>query len=455
MRCLGLYLLIALVSAGTVWGQGFQQRPPPEEPSEPRLRQTPATPAPGFRAVTPSSEPITPPQEETGETPMAVPRPSGGSLMGQALPPPPPAPDFASREAATGPHEPDELLVVSADLAQAIEVQQLGGQMGLGVRRRGVLEGLGIVVTVFGLPEGLTPDAALEGLRARAPHLWADLNHRYTLQSGDTPEALPARLMDWPQARGDCGRGVRIGVLDGPLPQDHPALAGARLTTQSFLPRGIATPPPDHALAVVAILVGRDHGLVPKAELFQGQVMRLRDGRHMDTTVDRLVQGLDWLALQPVDLVNLSLGGPRNLILQAALDRLLGRGIAVVAAAGNQGPRAPPLHPAAQDGVIAVTAVDADGRPYRNAAQGEHITFAAPGVDLWLPRTDGHAHVSGTSFAAPHVTAALAAGRAAHPDADWSWHLAALAGAAKDLGEPGRDPVYGWGLVRAYASCGG
>ncbi|OOG22018.1 hypothetical protein B1C78_15650 [Thioalkalivibrio denitrificans] len=452
---LGPCLLIVFLSAGTVWGQGFQQRPPPDEPAEPGFRQTPGAPAPGFRAVTPGGEPGDPPAEETEATTSPARRPGSGSLMGRSLPPPPDLPGFGVRQAVAGQHEPDELLVVSADLPQALEVQQLGAQMGLGVRRRNVLQGLGLVVTVFGLPEGMTPEAALETLAGRAPQLWADLNHRYTPQSVDAPGDLSARLMDWPEVRGDCGRGTRIGILDGPLPEDHPNLARVRLTRQSFLPRGVTVPPPDHALAVAAILAGQGRGLVPGAELFHGEVMRLRDGRHTDTTVDRLVQGLDWLALQPVDLVNLSLGGPRNRVVQAALERLMAQGIVVVAAAGNAGPRAPPLYPGAQDGVIAVTAVDADGRPYRNAARGDHIAFAAPGVDLWLPRTDGHAHVSGTSFAAPHVTAALAAGRAAHPDADWSWHVTALAEAAKDLGEPGRDPVYGWGLVRAYASCGG
>lgn len=454
MRAPGLCLLIALVSAGAVWGQGFQARPLPGEPSDSELRQTPAATAPAFRAGGPVDDPEPPEADGSGEP--ASPRPrSSGSLMGQALPPAPSVPAFDARAAQAGSREPDELLVVSPDLTRAAEAQDTGAQVGLVVTRRSVLQGLGLVVTVYRLPQGMTPEEALEALRARGPHLRADLNHRYVLQSDDARAGTAERLMGWPRARGDCGRGVRIGVLDGPLPDHHPALGGAHLTRHSVLPRGMAVPAPDHALAVAAILVGREQGLVPGAALFHAEVMRLRGGRHADTTVDRLVQGLDWLALEPVDLVNLSLGGPRNLVLEAALGRLMGRGIAVIAAAGNQGPDAPPIHPAAQDGVIAVTAVDADGRPYRNAARGDHVAFAAPGVDLRVPRMDGDAYVSGTSFAAPHVTAALAAGLQSHPDSDWLWHLAALAGAAQDLGQPGRDPVFGWGLARLYTDCGG
>jgi subtilisin family serine protease len=454
VRRSALCLLIALFSTGLACAQTLRPLPDPE-PADPQLRQAPAAPAPGFGAAPPADE--SPQPAEAGFDPAPVSpsyQPRGGTLMGRGLPPPPAVTGPSGGGGRDAGSEPDELLVVSADLPEALQVQQAGQGLGLGVKRRSVLQGLGLVVTVFRLPEGVTPVEALTRLRAQAPELWSDLNHRYTLQGAEEAADYPARLMGWANSTADCGRGVRIGLVDGPLPERHPALAGAQLTRASFVPAGVATPPPGHALAVAAILAGHDRGLVPAAELFHADVMRLRDGRHVDTTVDRLAQALDWLALQPVDVINLSLGGPRNLVLEAAVARLLALDIAVVAAAGNQGAAAPPVYPAAQDGVIAVTAVDAEGHLYRDANRGDHIDFAAPGVDLWLPRPDGHAHVSGTSFAAPHVTAVLAAARQVQPGTDWSRHLAALAEAAKDLGAPGRDPLFGWGLVQAYTECG-
>ena len=378
-----------------------------------------------------------------------------GSLLGQALPAPPAALAHATAQHDDEASEPGELLILSPDLPHALQVQRFGQGLGLAVKRRAVLTGLGLVVTTFRVPQDATPARLAQQLRQQAPDLWIDLNHRLTPQAGTDARRYPVRLLAWPAATRDCGRGVRIGLVDGPLPEHHPSLAGADVTRRSFVTRGVQVAPPGHALAVAAILVGReDRGLVPAARLYHAEVMRLRDKKQVDTTVDWLVQGLDWLAQQQVDLINLSLGGPRNLILGAVVQRLLDQDIPVIAAAGNLGVDADPLYPAAQEGVIAVTAIDAARRLYRNASRGEHIAFAAPGVDIWVPRGEGDAFVSGTSFAAPYVTALLAARRQLHPRAPWADHLQGLIETAEDLGEPGRDAKFGFGLPRAVHACG-
>lgn len=456
----GAHLLIALFSVaaigvGAVQAQGFQQRPSADDPAQPRFRETPAPPPTGYRSGTSGDETAVQAQE-TGTEPSEAPtrRSRAGTLMGRELPPPPVMTALSAAGIRDADAEPDELVVVSVDMPEAMQAQQVGQDLGFGIRRRSVLQGLGLVVTVFRLPDGVTPVEALERLHAQAPQLRVDLNHRYTLQGTNEAAQYPARILGWPADPGNCGRGVRIGVVDGPLPDMHPALSRAQLTRESFVTRGMPVPSPGHALAVVAILTDHEHGLVPAAQLYHAQVMRLRDGRHADTLVDWLLSALDWLARQAVDVINLSLGGPRNQVLEAAIGRLLALDIAVVAAAGNHGAGATPVYPAAYDGVIAVTAVDADGRLYPGANRGEYIVFAAPGVDLWLPRMDGHAYLSGTSFAAPHVTAALAAARQAQPVSDWSGPINTLIRGAKDLGEPGRDPLFGWGLVQADTACG-
>jgi minor extracellular protease Epr len=124
----------------------------------------------------------------------------------------------------------------------------------------------------------------------------------------------------------------------------------------------------------------------------------------------------------------------------------------VVAAAGNAGPSSPPRYPAAYERVLAVTAVDQDNRVYLRAGRGEHLDYAAPGVNIQVASgstADAYHQVSGTSFATPLITGLViyyAAGSGA-------WGLDQLNSIMRedtlDLGEPGPDPIYGYGLIGA------
>jgi minor extracellular protease Epr len=145
----------------------------------------------------------------------------------------------------------------------------------------------------------------------------------------------------------------------------------------------------------------------------------------------------------------MSLAGPPNRVLEAAAAALVERGVIIVAAAGNGGPKADPGYPAAYPGVIAVTAVDSTDTVYRRAGRGPHIDLAAPGVDVWTAASvSGAKPKTGTSFAAPFVTAAAAMALGREPEMDVAALTAMLAGSARDLGDPGRDDVYGFGLIQ-------
>ena len=112
---------------------------------------------------------------------------------------------------------------------------------------------------------------------------------------------------------------------------------------------------------------------------------------------------------------------------------------------GNGGPAAQPMFPAAYDSVVAVTAVDSGGRIFRLANRGEYLDLAAPGVDLLHAKAGGgYSTSSGTSFAVPFTSVAVARIKQLQPETD---ALDALYRSADDLGPPGRDDIYGYGLL--------
>ena len=132
-------------------------------------------------------------------------------------------------------------------------------------------------------------------------------------------------------------------------------------------------------------------------------------GNRAAGSAEAVVRALSWAVTKRPQVINISLVGPDNRLLARAIEAVERRGIAVVAAVGNDGPAAPPQFPASYPGVIAVTAVDARDRALNEAGKAAHLDFAAPGADLAaaLPGR-GYARVRGTSFAAPLVAARLA-----------------------------------------------
>ena len=126
---------------------------------------------------------------------------------------------------------------------------------------------------------------------------------------------------------------------------------------------------------------------------------------------------------------------------------------ALVAAAGTGGRNAPPAYPAAHERVLGVTAVSADRRVYWRANQGDYIDYALPGVNVWTadPAGGGRAR-SGTSYAVPYMVA-LASQTLAQRVASRDVLLDGQLGGLADLGDPGRDPVFGYGKPRFDRDC--
>jgi subtilisin family serine protease len=124
----------------------------------------------------------------------------------------------------------------------------------------------------------------------------------------------------------------------------------------------------------------------------------------------------------------------------------------LVAAAGNNGPKAPYGYPAAYPGVIAITATDDKDELMQQANRGPYVFVSAPGVNVIAPVGGGQDLVTGTSFAAAVVSGAIANLIHAEPDRSADWIEAALSSTAKDLGAAGRDSDFGFGLIDAKAA---
>jgi subtilisin family serine protease len=122
----------------------------------------------------------------------------------------------------------------------------------------------------------------------------------------------------------------------------------------------------------------------------------------------------------------------------------------LIAAAGNAGPKSPPLFPAADPNVIAVTATDTDDAIFSGAVRGDHIAVAAPGVDILAPAPDGtYQFTTGTSVASAEVSGVAALLIERNPSLTSADVRRILMSTAKDLGPKGKDRDFGAGLVNA------
>lgn len=213
------------------------------------------------------------------------------------------------------------------------------------------------------------------------------------------------------------------------------------LRTRGFGSAGYA--PREHGSAVVAI-VSRFGAHAQVADVFGPS----RAGQPY-ASASAIIAAMRWMVETGVPVINISIEGPRNPILESIVAEAARNGHVIVAAAGNGGPLAHPAYPGAYDGVVAVTAVDASGRAYLRANRGEYISFAALGVDVPVDAQGDNVSVTGTSFAAPLVAAQIARQLTEPSPASARSALAILRSNAIDRGAPGRDPIYGWGEIRS------
>ena len=339
-------------------------------------------------------------------------------------------------------------------MAEADVFEQLA-QEGYLFDRVSELSGLGFLLAEVAAPASFDLSATRAGIYEVIGGQQADvdLNHLYTAGVPDpqNDEQLlvglaPRELL--PPPTDLSGLSLRIGIIDSSIDQRHSAFSNSSITTQRFVDND--SPPNAHGTAIASIIASNDPqalGLAPSAKIYAAEVFDHNEQQGEFASTVSLIKALSWLMTQDVSVINISLAGPSNRLLETALTRVRERGVLAIAAAGNGGPMAQPMYPAAYPEVVAVTATDDRGRAFRLANRGEYVDIAAPGVNIRHAQAGGgFAASSGTSYAVPFVT--VAAARLLQSTAEPALMLDALYASARDIGAPGRDQIYGYGQLQ-------
>lgn len=265
------------------------------------------------------------------------------------------------------------------------------------------------------------------------------------------------------------GEGVTVGVVDTGVDAGHPKLSGAvdagstvtpqQAPADATLTTGGGEDCQGHGTAVAGIIAGREQadddrvaGIAPGARLWP---VRL-DGEISQLPPQAIAQGIVDAA-DHATVINLSFARPADdPAIRAAVEYAVSRDVVVVAAAGNEssaGGHGQAWYPAAYDGVLAVTAVDAEGAPLDESNAGDWVDIAAPGSELTVPaRGGGYLSVTGTSFAAAVVSGVAALVRARFPSLTAAEVGARITSTAVPPGSGPTDVRVGSGVVDPYAA---
>jgi hypothetical protein len=246
------------------------------------------------------------------------------------------------------------------------------------------------------------------------------------------------------------GERVRVAVVDTPIDATHPVLAG--VVEASFDATGAADKPHPHGTGIASVIAahGKLTGAAPGVHILAAHAF---SAANSSGTSLHILKGLDWAGKSKANIVNMSFAGPADAELHDMLAALRANGAVLIAAVGNAGPKSPPLYPAADPNVIAVTATDMDDKPFAQANRGTHIAVAAPGVNILAAAPDGGYQMpSGTSFAAAEISGIAALLLERNPKLDAAAIRRILMATAHDLGPPGHDDQFGSGLADALAA---
>ncbi len=246
------------------------------------------------------------------------------------------------------------------------------------------------------------------------------------------------------------GKDVLVAMIDSEIDSKHPDLGGT--VTKSFDALGGGETPHLHGTEMAGAIGahGKLLGIAPDARILAAHAFDDTAGIAKGTSY-AVYKSLQWATDNGARVVNMSFAGPADPTLRRLVAATYGKGVALIAAAGNAGPQSEPLYPAADPNVIAVTATDSDDHVFKMANRGRHIAVAAPGVDIIALAPGGNYQLStGTSIAAAHVSGIVALLLERKPSLTPSDVRGILIATAKLPGPPTPDSDFGAGLVGAY-----
>ncbi len=350
-------------------------------------------------------------------------------------------------------YEKGEILVINPP----IDFSSGARSMGFRIIEKIKISKLKINIVRLRTPSGVDAFTALQQLRRRYPRIDADLNRQFDPSAGvEFPKKVARSLIRWNKAPETCGTGVRLGMIDTSLDLNHPALKGQKITYKSFHSAGRKEGPKDHGTAVASIMVGTPEwgGLLPGARLFAANMFELNEKGRKVGNLSGLLKAISWMFQENVHIINLSFAGADNKVMRKVFSAVQKQKLVMVAAVGNWGRSDVPAYPAAYKDVIGVTGISDRGLAYAKANSGKFVDFAAPGVRVYTAATGGSGRLrTGTSFAAPFITALMGLEIAKGRAKSSSELTALLKKNVKDLGSAGRDKIYGWGFTRHKPKC--
>jgi Subtilase family len=318
---------------------------------------------------------------------------------------------------------------------------------------------IGATIGLFTITDGRSVEAHRRDFAADSSVRSVQLNYRILLQEqqagpteGDPAQYVVAKLHLSEAHTLAHGTNVRIAVIDSGIDTSHPELSNSVIETFDAL--GSSEGAHVHGTGIAGAIAahGRLIGSAPGAQILAIRAFgKGKVGEESNSYV--VLKGLDYAAAHKAQIVNMSFAGPKDAVIERGINALAGRGIVMIAAAGNAGAKSPPLYPAANPNVIAVSGTDADDKLFSASNRGSHVALAAPGVDIFLPAPDQkYQMASGTSFSAAYVSGVAALMLERNPALKAEELRAILTRTARDLGLPGRDDEFGAGEADALAA---
>jgi subtilisin family serine protease len=277
-------------------------------------------------------------------------------------------------------------------------------------------------------------------------------DQKTALTEGDPAQYALAKLR-LPEAHTLAhGANVLVAVIDSGIDVKHPELADT--IADSFDALGSKEGPHFHGTGIAGAIAAhaRLMGSAPAARILAIRAFgTARNGAEGTSYV--VLKALDRAVAQGARIINMSFAGPKDPLIERGIAAAASRDIVMVAAAGNAGPKSPPLYPAANPNVIGVSATDNQDALFAASNRGDYVAVAAPGVDVFLPVPDGkYQMLSGTSFSAAYVSGVVALMLERNPALKPAEVRAIVMKTARDLGAPGRDDLFGAGEADAFAA---